>query len=184
MADFREILSGAAGPTGLAMVGTLMLVAVVVPSPTRLTLWRDRPIPIVNTPFPESPRNVSEADLAAVIERPLFNSDRKKDPPPEAQTALPGLDSYRLAGIIITRATTIAIIERSQSKTSSTVKVGDLLDGRAVGAITSEGVSLTYGGRSDVLAVPKISGASLAAPAPNADAQKQSTNIGGKRESK
>ena len=160
MKDIRKILDGTAGPVGLAALGAIMLAAVVVPSPARLDLWTAHPVAIADIPFPEAPHNISDAELAAVVERPLFNYDRKKDPPPEEQNALPGLDTYRLAGVIITGSTNVAIIERKQEKTSATVKMGTSLDGRTVTAITAEGVTLSSGGRSDILALPKIVGAS------------------------
>jgi hypothetical protein len=178
MKNFRDILDGAKGPIGLVAVGTLMLAAVVIPSPARLSLLKDHSTAFVDTPFPDSPRSISEADFAAIVERPLFNSDRKKDPPPEAQTALPEMDSYRLAGVIIAGTTNIAIIERKKAKTSTALKVGDVLDGRTVRSITAQGVTLSYGDRSEVLSVPKIQGASLTTDAPNTNTP-TSTNGGG-----
>jgi len=183
MTTMTNPLRAVAAPAILAGTGALMLIAVLAPSPTRFALW-NRPQPrSLDLPFPESPRIITQAELDTITDRPLFNADRKKDPPPPSQNDVPGLDTYRLAGVIIAGRISLAIIERKQAKTSVTVRVGDVLDGRTITSITSDGVTLINGGRTETLSVPKVHGASIASPGGNGaeDGAKKSTNeVGGK----
>lgn len=152
------------GPIVFAAASGALLLLVLAPSPARIALWDHQ---MANSPelrFPQSPQSLSQTELDTIIEHPLFNSDRKKDLPIAAQTTLPGLDTYRLAGVIAIGTSGIAIVERKQTKASVTLKVGDTLDGRTVTGITPGGITFSSAAGSETLTVPKIHGVSLAAP--------------------
>jgi hypothetical protein len=145
----------------LAGLGGLALAAVVAPSPLRLSLYKTDRLPSPALNYPQVAPELTPAEIAVITEHPLFNADRQKDPPPPVVTTFVSLDSYRLAGIVVTAESAIAVVERKASKSTVTVKIGDLLDGRTVKAITTDGVLLAGSGSSEVLKMPKISGASL-----------------------
>ncbi len=146
---------------GFAAVGGFVLLAVLAPSPARFALWDVAQPTALDLRFPEAARMMSKTELDAIAEHPLFNTDRKKDPPAVVEGALPGLATYRLAGVIATGTSGIAIVERKLTKASITLKAGDMLDGRKVMAITAEGVTFSSTAGNETLGIPKVYGADL-----------------------
>ena len=151
-----------ASSLALIAAGGLVLLAVVIPSPTRMTLWDYAASTPPELGFPDVAPTLSQADLNAIGERPLFNADRKKDPPILPQGSLSGLDAYRLAGVMAVGSVGFAIIERKQTGATAMLKVGDVLDTRTVAAITSDGVTFTGTAGPETLHLPKIYGVSRA----------------------
>lgn len=147
--------------TAFAASGALAFSAVLLPSPVRLDVYRSIEIVSPELRYPADNPDIPRDALSIITERPLFNVDRQQDPAPQMQSQLPALDNYRLAGVIVTGETSIAIIEKKTSKATVTLKVGDLLDGRTVKEITAAGVSLSGQATSEMLTIPKATGASL-----------------------
>jgi hypothetical protein len=127
--------------------------------------------------YPETVRQGSFNDFTAIAEEPLFNSDRKKDPPPpplpSAQSQIPALDSYRLVGVIVTADKSLALVERRATKAVIELKLGDNLDGRVVKDITALGIVFGGSGAGETLSIPKAAGARLA---PALDQKSQDQN--------
>ena len=166
------------GPAVFAATGGVLLAAVLAPSPTRIELW-DRVQ--VNPPefrFPETEQTVLQTEIDTIVEKPLFNADRKKDPSPLLQGALPVLDTYRLAGVVAAGDFGIAIVERKQTKASITLRVGDSLDGRTVTGITPGSITFSGPAGSETLNIPKVYGASVA-PQPESETGRGKTTTEG-----
>lgn len=144
-----------------AASGAVAFLAVLLPSPIRLNLYRTVETTSPELRYPVDAPSMPQDALSLITEHPLFNADRQQDPAPQLQSQLPALDNYRLAGVIVTEETSIAIIEKKTSKTTVTLKIGDLLDGRAVKEITANGVLFSGPAAIEILAVPKAAGASL-----------------------
>ena len=125
-----------------------------------------------------SPPAISRADLeqppitayAVIADRPLFNVGRKKDvaPLPVAVATLPALTSYRLAGIVLSSQTRLALVEKIPSKQIVTLKPGDMLDGRHVDDVEEGTVVFSAQGATEILTIPRISGWSRAGDTPQA----------------
>jgi hypothetical protein len=153
-----------------AALGTIALASAVMPSPTRLKLFEDIPVSVPSISVPDAIKQKTFPDYSIIIEQPLFNSDRMKDPPepdnPNA-TQRPALETYRLAGLITANQTKVALVERRDTKKIVELKIGDNLDGRIVKDITSAGVVFSGSG-SEILAFPRATGANVGPiPAPS-----------------
>jgi hypothetical protein len=148
---------------GLASCALLALVLVLLPS---LVLPPDAGIAA-----PADAKILTRGDLlqlplasyAAISERPLFNEGRRKDPAQaladaSTPTGLPGLDTYRLAGIVISSATRLALVERIASKQIVSVKPGDTLDGRRVEDVEEDNVVFSGAGGVETLSMPHVNG--------------------------
>lgn len=123
-------------------VGIAVLIATFVPSWERLTARATSlPLPTPATE-PRSPSALSFTDFSEVIERPLFNGDRKADPPPITPQDIRqiSLANYRLAGIVTSGTMRIALIEQQGTAKALKLAIGDSLDGRVVKEITPGGV--------------------------------------------
>ena len=169
------------GLSAFAGTGLCLLVVVMAPSWVRLeghdgsntsALLIAPPKPLRQRPF---------ESFAPIIEHPLFNTDRAKDPAPLplGQLQLPSLDSYRLVGVVVSADKSIALVERLSTKTVLELKEGDDLDGRTVQYVTESG--LTFSGSDETLAMPKVTGAAFVstdAPAPSANNSDATGNIG------
>jgi hypothetical protein len=169
-----------AGPIAFAAVGGVVLVAVLAPSPARIDLWNHVQVDSPTLPFPVPGRTIPQTEIDAIAERPLFNATRKKDLPLLSQSSLPGLDSYRLAGVIAVGTIGVAIVERKQAKVSVTLKTGDSLDGRTVTGITPSGVTFSSAAGTETLSVPKVYGASLTPLSENKTSRVKGTTEGAK----
>lgn len=159
-----------------AGLGLLTLVGNLAPSWAR---FGGNGIVTISSPwliYPATVRQGSFNDFTAIVEEPLFNSDRKKDPPPpplpSAQSQIPALSSYQLVGVIITADKSLALVERSASKAVIELKLGDNLDGRVVKDITAFGVVFSGATAGETLSIPKAAGARLA-PALEQKSQEQ-----------
>jgi hypothetical protein len=98
-----------------------------------------------------------------IIDRPMFNPGRAPDPQPPAEaakSALPALSDYKLVGLVLTKGTKIALVERRQAKQIVTLHPGDEIDGRHVEDIGSDGVHLSGGPVRELLSMPRIAGIS------------------------
>ena len=145
-----------------AAVCALALILVLVPSPV---FAPDANIFSATGNVP----TLTRADLdqpplsayAAITERPLFNEGRKRDVAPVTVTsagALPALTSYRLAGVVLSSGTRLALIERIAAKQIVTVKPGDMLDGRHVDDVEDGTVVFSSQGATETLTIPIVSG--------------------------
>lgn len=169
------------GLAAFAGTGLCLLVVVTAPSWVRLEGYdRSNISPLLIIP-PKPLRQGPFEGFAPIIEHPLFNSDRAKDPalPPLSQLQLPSLDSYRLVGVVVSADKSVALVERLSTKTVLELKEGDDLDGRTIQYVTESG--LTFLGSDETLAMPKVTGAAFVSPdaaAPSANNSDASTNIG------
>lgn len=100
---------------------------------------------------------LDRAELKAFLDKPLFAPSRQapriapaEPPPPVVASAAPPPEeppNIRLTGIVEGSATPMAILERLNAKTTSTVRLGDLVDGWLVASIDAMGIKLTNGDR-------------------------------------
>lgn len=125
------------------------------------------PVPEVKAVGP-----VKVAPLAPVeayeplLQRPLFNPARVPDPvlPTATVAAAPAASSlgdigqYRVVGIAGDSQTRIALVRKGEGEVR-TLRRGDSLDGWIVKAIDERGVSISGGGRTEILAIPRASNA-------------------------
>jgi hypothetical protein len=106
-------------------------------------------------------------EFRAIAEKPLFNPGRAPDPSaPDvaAKSALAPLSDYRLAGVVLSGDTKLALVERRQSKQTVTLRPGDTLDGRHVDAIAPDGVHMSGGPAPELMAMPRVPGISRSGP--------------------
>jgi len=149
----------------LAVSGLLVGVVSLVPLPEAVF----GPAPVVPAP---KIRQVPTLEMQPVPEleafaditmRPLFNPERK----PYADTTSHGsvgvlasssvtgdLSQYQLVGLVTAGDVQVAMIRRTGGSLL-TVKPGDRLGGWSVGAIGPDGVTVSSGGRDQLLAIPK-----------------------------
>jgi len=166
------------GPTAVVAVGGLLLLSILAPSPARLALWDTVRLTSWDPQFPARLRIMSQTEFDAITERPLFNPDRKKDPPALPQSAVSGLDAYRLAGVMAMGASAIAIVERRQTKETVTLKIGDTFDGRTVSAISADGVVFSGPAGPEVLSIPSVKGVSITARSDGRKSRRESSAAG------
>jgi len=101
-----------------------------------------------------------------LLQRPLFNPARVPDPvlPTATVAAAPAASSfgdigqYRVVGIAGDSQTRIALVRKGEGEVR-TLRRGDSLDGWIVKAIDERGVSISGGGRTEILAIPRASNA-------------------------
>ena len=150
------------GLLGFAAFGTLSLLLVLAPSLVLSPAAREE----LPGPAPRfTPGDLDEPALstyAIIAEHPLFNARREKDaapaPVPGTAPALPALSEYRLAGVVLSSSTKLALVERVASKQIVTLKPGDMLDGRKVDDIVDGSIVLSAAGASETLAIPHVDG--------------------------
>lgn len=164
MTRISQKLSGTGATKAFAALACIALLAVLVPSPARILISGNTPPSTAELRFPASERAISQSDIDKIIARPLFNAGRKRDLPQRPDGPQPGLDTYRISGILLYGSSAIAIIERKATKVSLTLKLGDTLDGRSLTAITADGVIFSSALGQEVLSIPKIAGAALVQP--------------------
>jgi len=156
--------------TGLAVLAGCLS---VLPSPFGLAGALSRPpAPVVRDvgPVTLAPMPTLES-YAPLLVRPLFNPARTPDPvsapvagpagTPQGQ-ALGEISQYRVVGIAGDNQTRIALVRKGEGSVL-TLRPGDSLDGWTVKAIDGRGVSISGGGRTEILAIPW---ATNAAPTP------------------
>lgn len=150
----------------LAGLGLLAGALAYVPSPLSiLEAFEAPPVPEVR-PVPAlalkpMPALETYAELWA---RPLFNPDRVPDPEaaPEAPASAGGaagprladMSQFRLVGIAGDSETRLALVRREDGSII-TVKTGDSLGGWTVERIDARGVSISGGGRKQILTIPR-----------------------------
>lgn len=146
-----------------ATVGLIALIMVLLPT---AIFGSGAPVSSVTPPHVPS---IAQLDLPAfeafndIIDRPVFNPGRAPDPQPPAEaakSALPALSDYKLVGLVLTKGTKIALVERRQAKQIVTLHPGDEIDGRHVEDIGSDGVHLSGGPVRELLSMPRIAGIS------------------------
>lgn len=162
MKPFRQHPPLTMATAGLACSGFIALAIVLMPSWVRLSEYDAATILPPRLLFPETVRQGSFKDFAAIVDRSLFNFDRRKDPVPQALGAgkpqLPSLDGYRLVGVIVTADQGVALVERRATNSVVKLKAGDNLDGRTVKDITAAGVTFSGSSAIEILSIPKAAG--------------------------
>lgn len=165
---FRRVL------LALLALGFAAMLLAFVPSPASLWHLFDKPIrPEVKAPPPLKLAAVPPlATFDPITARPLFNTDRKPDPTPPPPKDAPGtpsslgdLSQYKLVGMILSRNTQLALVRKTDGPVV-TLKPQDTLDGWTVAKIEDNGISLTGGDRTEVLAIPKATNGASPAPTP------------------
>jgi len=146
----------AAGLLAAALSFLPSLQSVFDPSPVTpvMALRKAPPLHVEDVPALEA--------YADIMARPLFNPERKPyvdaaDNAGAGQagvSALGDLSLYRLVGLVKAGDVQLALI-RKTGGSQSTVKPGDNLDGWSVVRLGPEGVTLSGGGREQLLAIPK-----------------------------
>jgi hypothetical protein len=147
-----------------ACSGVAILAGILAPSWGHLYQFSYTTVQTPRILYPMPLRRVAADEFAAITEHPLFNTDRKKDPPAASTAAasqLPSIQEYRLAGVIVMKDAALALVERKATKTVVTLKVGDSLDGRIVTDISPAGVQLASSSQVETLSIPKVQGASF-----------------------
>jgi hypothetical protein len=152
--------------TGLAIVaGGLSF----LPSPFGLAgAFASPPVPAVKAVGPVKLAALPPLEAyEPLLRRPLFNPARVPDPVLPAATvaaaapaasSLGDLGQYRVVGIAGDSQTRIALVRKGEGDVR-TLKPGDSLDGWIVRAINERGVSISGGGRTEILAIPRASNA-------------------------
>lgn len=157
----------------VAALGLGAAVLAFVPSPwTLLESLRPLPAPEIRA----APKLVLAPSLAVdafeeLTHRPLFNPDRVPDPAGTAASAgvtagtpaLGDLSGYRVVGIAGDSATRVALVRNGGGGTV-TLRRGDMLEGWTVTGIDGRGVSISGGGRTEVLAIPRAPNGSGVSP--------------------
>ena len=109
----------------------------------------------------ESLPSLERFDVIAA--RPLFNPDRVPDPevspagaagPVSSGPVLGDLSAYRVVGIAGDGVTNIALVLKSGGETLR-LKKGDSMEGWIVVEVGANGVSISGGGRKQILTIPK-----------------------------
>jgi hypothetical protein len=155
MIDLSQINLKHVAPLAFAASGFLVLIGSFLPA-------------IEFTPSPPQPASVyvpARADVPplpayrAIAMRPLFNQDRRPDPPPAPpappKPALPGAESYQLVGIILSSELHMALVQRRSDSKVVRVQAGDTLDGWTVKAVSDDGVELNGPNISLQLVIPR-----------------------------
>lgn len=163
MSFFRDI--GALGRAfgWIAAAGLAASLLAFLPSlPGLLEGLRPAPVPQLKavTLVPVQEAEPLEAQ-EVLTRRPLFNAGRKPDPrsgPIGTATdggAAPPTDpaQYRLVGIAGDSVARLALVRKADGGIV-TVRKGDSLDGWIVEQIDARGVSISGGGRTELLAIP------------------------------
>lgn len=153
----------------MAWLGGLGIVAgllAYVPSPlSLLSAFEKPPVPEVK-PVPALALKAMPAldGYAELWTRPLFNPDRVPDP--EAAPNVPASTGagdgprladpgqFRLVGIAGDSETRLALV-RQPDGSIRTLKIGDSLGGWTVERIDERGVSISGGGRKQILTIPR-----------------------------
>lgn len=141
-----------------AGIGVLAFLAAVMPSVVSVpenAMPSAPPLRMVGLPAIDG-RPFQE--YATIADRPLFNAGRKKDNLPQSQAAagnLPALSEYRLVGIVISKQSGLALIERRATKQVLSVHIGDSVGGRRVDQISAAGVDLSGPSGAERLAIPR-----------------------------
>lgn len=157
----------------LASLAAFALLLVLLPSPVfprGAAVPQDEPAPSLSRADLDQPPLTA---YAVITGRPLFNEGRKKDQAPvavSAEGALPALSTYRLAGIVVSSQTRLALVEKIGSKQMVMLKIGDTLDGRRVDDVEDGAVIFATGGQTETLTIPHVAGWSRAGETPEANA--------------
>jgi hypothetical protein len=148
-------LAGAAVSGGLVLSTAAMPSIFFAPSAPEPAVASSRSFAI------PGPEGTALSAYAAVFERPLFNPRRAPDPSTDAaQTnGLPMLADYRLVGIVISKASRIALVENRSAGRVVTLRPGDKFAGRDVVDILGGGVTLSGATGTERLVIPKAEGA-------------------------
>jgi len=114
--------------------------------------------PIDSARFAVSRQNTEPlANYTAIASQSLFNEGRRPDPlpppPAPAKPALPGVETYRLVGLILSPDLRIALVERGGEVMH--LHSGDPLDGWTVQSVEAEGVKLAAQNTTVELKIPK-----------------------------
>jgi hypothetical protein len=127
----------------------------------RVAAIRPAGVSAPDAPLPE------DADLAqwiaAILDRPLFATDRRPVAGNQAATAPPGVP--RLAGIIMAPDLAAAIFQQPKGGKPLVARPGELVDGWAVTTIATSGVSLRKAGARMTLTLQFDDDHTTAAPA-------------------
>jgi len=163
MSLFRDIGTLGRAFGWIAAAGLVASLLAFLPSiPGLLQGFQPAPVPQVKavTLLPVQEAEPFEAQ-EVLTRRPLFNAGRKPDPvsgPTSAQTdgsAAQPTDpaQYRLVGIAGDSVARLALIRKADGEIV-TVRKGDSLEGWSVDEIDARGVSISGGGRTELLAIP------------------------------
>jgi len=100
-------------------------------------------------------------EFSEIIARPLFTADRRPDRPSAQETVTqapvsapvsPSSDQFRVMGIVISEDAKTALIKPvGQNSEIQRVKEGQVVSGWKVTAIEPEAVTVTQGGRSEII---------------------------------
>ncbi len=143
-------------PVAFAASGLLALVSVCLPS----LVFYDSPPPEAEIAKPSKVVVAPLGNYAAIVWRPLFNNDRRRDapPPPPAPPkppAPPTANNYQLVGIILSSNLRMALVERRADAQVAHLHIGDMLDGWTVKTIDASGVQLDGPSSTTELTIPR-----------------------------
>jgi hypothetical protein len=143
-------------PAAFAASGLLALVAVFLPS----VVFYDSPSAEAEIARPSRIAVPPLSNYAAIVWRPLFNDDRRRDlpPPPPAPPkppAPPSAENYQLVGIILSSELRMALVQRRSDAFVARLHVGDTLDGWTVKTIDASGVQLGSPSSTTELIIPR-----------------------------
>jgi len=147
----------------MAFLSALVLASALLPSWVSLPPARRTPDPMLGSLAFANRDTRPLATYATIVDRPLFNPNRQKDPSAPAPgskvaSALPALASYRLVGLLISKDARLALVERRADQRIVTLHAGDVLDGRHVQDIEASGVAFNGPSGNERLTIPKANG--------------------------
>ncbi|MEQ1756306.1 MAG: hypothetical protein ABL973_19475 [Micropepsaceae bacterium] len=164
------MLIGDQGSYGRVMVwlgglGLAAAAAAFVPSPLGLfDLFQGvQPLEVKSHPPLQLQALPAIASYDVITTHPLFNTNRVPDPvapvatsggQPASGPLLGDLSQFKLVGIAGDSETRIALVQKAGGALQR-LKPGDSLEGWIVTGIDARGVSISGGGRKEVLAIPR-----------------------------
>lgn len=154
---------------GLACAGALVVLALAIRAPNPAPQVRQAgaapPASAVTSPSPGTTIDVLDTYIQAITGRPAFAPDRRPQQLEAAAAAaepqmgsLPSLDYYRVVGLVVAGAESLALVKSQKSGLTLRLRAGDMMDGWQVTRVEADAVILIGDGAEQRLAIPRQDG--------------------------
>ncbi len=137
----------------IAFAGFSLLVLLAVAAPSLVLVSVPRSDPTLDPALIRVAEARPPTNYEIIAARPLFNDGRRADPPPPPPAPpkpppLPGIENYRLVGLVLSSDVRLALVSRSQGGDLARLRPGDQLDGWTVETVDDTGVTVTGQGNT------------------------------------